>query len=143
MLTGPLLVERLRPLDALRRAALLALGSRARTWVLPRERRVAILGSVAALAALAGTLAAPLVLLALGPLVLGVPHLVADLRYLVTRPGLHRRRAAIAAALVAGARGLALGLGVRAGSSARRRPSSRAALRGPAARPASPRAPPC
>ena len=33
------------------------------------------------------------VVLAVGPLVLGVPHLVADLRYLVVRPGLHRRAA--------------------------------------------------
>ena len=41
--------------------------------------------------ALACTLAAPLSLLTLGPLCLGVPHLVADLRYLVVRQGLHRR----------------------------------------------------
>lgn len=34
---------------------------------------------------------APLPLLALGPVLLGVPHLVADLRYLVLRPGLLRR----------------------------------------------------
>lgn len=33
----------------------------------------------------------PLPLLALGPVLLGVAHLVADLRYLVLRPGLHRR----------------------------------------------------
>lgn len=30
-------------------------------------------------------------LLAVGPIALGVPHLVADVRYLVARPALHRR----------------------------------------------------
>jgi hypothetical protein len=44
-------------------------------------------------AALALTLGAPLWLLLAGPLLLGVPHVAADLRYLVLRPGLHRRRA--------------------------------------------------
>jgi hypothetical protein len=43
--------------------------------------------------ALLMTMVAPLWLLAVGPVVLGVPHLLADLRYLVVQPGLHRRRA--------------------------------------------------
>src|SRR5690606_21882681 len=52
-----------------------------------REARVAVVGvSVSGLAAL-GTMLAPLWLLALGPIVLGVPHLLADLRYCVVRQG--------------------------------------------------------
>ncbi|MBX7192215.1 MAG: hypothetical protein K1X94_09165 [Sandaracinaceae bacterium] len=50
------------------------------------------------------TCVAPLELLAIGPLVMGVPHLAADVRYLVLRPGLHRRPAfwvAVVAPLVA------------------------------------------
>ncbi|WAS90471.1 hypothetical protein [Nannocystis punicea] len=43
--------------------------------------------------ALAGTLLLPLWLLVLGPLVWGVPHVVADLRYLVVRTDYCRRRA--------------------------------------------------
>ncbi len=44
---------------------------------------------VLVLLALAGTV--PLWMLALGPVVWGVPHLMADVRYLVVRPGYHRR----------------------------------------------------
>lgn len=86
------LVARLAgPLDRARGWALRALGPVGRTLVVQREQRVAVLGVVAVLAALATTLLVPLWALALGPLVLGVPHLVADVRYLVVRPGLHRR----------------------------------------------------
>lgn len=56
-----------------------------------RERRIAVYGLVALAFAFAATFAAPMLLLAVGPLLLGVPHLVADVRYLVARPGLHRR----------------------------------------------------
>ncbi|MFO0572864.1 MAG: hypothetical protein U1A78_02605 [Polyangia bacterium] len=55
------------------------------------ELRVAIGGLVGVLGALACALVLPLWTLALSPLLLGVPHLLADLRYLVVRPGLHRR----------------------------------------------------
>lgn len=44
---------------------------------------------------LVGAVLLPLAMLAIGPLVLGVPHLIADLRYLVARPGLHRRPLAL------------------------------------------------
>jgi hypothetical protein len=54
------------------------------------------------------TLAAPLWMLALGPILLGVPHLVSDARYLVVRPGLHRR---IPLVLLCGAPLLAVCLG--------------------------------
>jgi hypothetical protein len=64
-------------------------------WVGPlfadRERRVAWLGAASVGLAFLLTLTVPLWSLALGPVLLGVPHLVSDLRYLVVRPGLHRR----------------------------------------------------
>jgi hypothetical protein len=64
-----------------------------------RERRVIWLGVFSVASSLALTLLAPLWLLLLGPLLLGVPHLLADVRYLVVRPGLHLRPAAWVAAV--------------------------------------------
>jgi hypothetical protein len=96
---------------------LVAIGPVARAVFLRRERRVAITGGALFAFALVVTLVAPLWLLALGPLVWGVPHLVADVRYLLARPRLHRERAMVAAAAVGLACG-ALGLGVRAGLAA-------------------------
>jgi hypothetical protein len=58
-----------------------------------RSRRVAWMGVVSVTTSFVLTLVAPLWLLALGPILLGVPHLVADARYLVVQPGLHRRGA--------------------------------------------------
>jgi hypothetical protein len=78
------------PLDAAR-SGLLRLAA---PWVAPlfadRERRVLWLGVVSVASAFVLTGVAPLWLLAFGPLLLGVPHLVADVRYLVVKPGLHR-----------------------------------------------------
>jgi hypothetical protein len=59
-----------------------------------RERRVFWLAVFSVASSFALTVGAPLWLLTVGPLVLGVPHLLADVRYLVVRPALHRRRAA-------------------------------------------------
>ncbi len=59
-----------------------------------RARRVRWLACGAVATSLTLTLVAPLWLLALGPVLLGVPHLLADLRYLVAQPGLHRHGAA-------------------------------------------------
>ncbi len=56
-----------------------------------RELRVCAIFSTVVVTALLGTMLAPLWLLALGPLIWGVPHLVADLRYLVVRTGYARR----------------------------------------------------
>ncbi len=68
----------------------------ARTWVRPfirdRELRVALVGMLVVATAAATALWLPLWSLAIGPLVLGVPHLIADGRYLVARPGHHRDR---------------------------------------------------
>jgi hypothetical protein len=83
----------LAPLDAARHAVLSALGPLGRRLLRERGLRVAISGTAIVGLALALTATAPLWLLAVGPLLLGVPHLVADVRYLVIRPGNHRRRA--------------------------------------------------
>ncbi len=81
----------LSPLDGVRSGVYRALGP----WLGPlfsdRERRVAIFGACSVAVALAVSATVPLWSLALGPLVFGVPHLLADLRYLVVRPRLHRR----------------------------------------------------
>lgn len=74
-----------------------------------RELRVAALFSIAVVSALAGTLFAPLWLLVLGPLVWGVPHIAADIRYLVVRTGFGQRRLLW---VVGGLPLLALGMGV-------------------------------
>ena len=66
-------------------------------WLAPlyadRARRVMWLGLVSLTLSFMLTLIAPLWLLALGPVLLGVPHLVADARYLVVLPKLHERGA--------------------------------------------------
>lgn len=97
-LTGALLagVERtLVPLDVLRRELYRACVPWLGTWIRDREVRIGVHGQLVVAGSLVGAVLAPLWLLALGPLLLGVPHLVADLRYLVARPGLHRRRGAL------------------------------------------------
>ncbi len=82
----------LSPLDRLRCLCLKALGAPARLLVRRRELRVLAAGCGTVCLSLAATVFAPFWLLALGPVLLGTPHLAADLRYLVVRPGLHRRR---------------------------------------------------
>lgn len=67
------------------------LGARLGLLMRRPDLRVAIGGVFGVLGALACALLLPLWTLALAPLFLGVPHLLADLRYLVVRPGLHRR----------------------------------------------------
>ncbi len=79
--------------DALRRRWLQALGPVGARLVRDRELRVSVVFSAVVVAALLGTLVAPLWLLVLGPLVWGVPHIAADVRYLVLRPGFARRPA--------------------------------------------------
>lgn len=77
--------------DRLRRGWLKLWGPLLRPLIRGRELRVAVTASFMVCTALAATLVAPLWLLILGPLVWGVPHLVADLRYMLVRPGYHRR----------------------------------------------------
>jgi hypothetical protein len=83
----------LTPLDRLRWLLLKLLGPLARSLVRRRELRVLAAGCSVVGISLAATVISPFWLLALGPVVLGVPHLLADVRYLVLRPGLHRRHA--------------------------------------------------
>ncbi|MCC6332414.1 MAG: hypothetical protein IT380_00335 [Myxococcales bacterium] len=80
----------LAPLDAVRSALYRALAPWLRGLYADRPRRVAWMGALSVGTSFALVLAAPLWVLALGPVLLGVPHLVADLRYLVVKPGLHR-----------------------------------------------------
>jgi hypothetical protein len=79
-------------LDALRLVVLRSAKGWVRPFIRDRELRVALVGMLVVGAAAATALWLPLWSLALGPLVLGVPHLLADVRYLVARPGHHRRR---------------------------------------------------
>lgn len=80
-------------LDRVRLGWLQLLGPIATPFVRSRELRSASSLTLTMLVAFVLTAVAPLELLAIGPIVLGVPHLAADVRYLVLRPGLHRRPA--------------------------------------------------
>jgi hypothetical protein len=89
MPAGAVRVEQaLRPLDEIRRIGLRVLAG---GWPLGRalaERRsvrVPVLLSLHALAALVVAVLAPSLLIVVGPLVLGVPHLAADVRHLLVR----------------------------------------------------------
>jgi hypothetical protein len=81
----------LSPFDRGRAALYRAFGRPLRGLIASREHRVAVYGLLGTLAALVLTTACPLWLLALGPLLLGVPHLASDFRYLVARRGYQRR----------------------------------------------------
>ena len=88
MTTDALAERALRPLDELRRLALRALGVDwpvARALAVRRSVRVPALLTVHALAALTLSVLAPSFLLAVGPMVFGVPHLAADVRHLLVR----------------------------------------------------------
>jgi len=81
----------IKPVDGLRNQLLRTFARPIKPLIARRELRVAVLGGLSLMLAFALTLTVPLWLLTIGPLVLGVPHLLADLRYLIIRPGLHRR----------------------------------------------------
>ncbi|MEC7525873.1 MAG: hypothetical protein VYE22_38685 [Myxococcota bacterium] len=80
-----------RGLDRLRWLWLRALGPLARPLVRRRELRVAVAGTSLVGLALLGAALLPMWVLALAPIVWGVPHVLGDVRYLWVRPGLHRR----------------------------------------------------
>ncbi|MEQ9073900.1 MAG: hypothetical protein RLP09_08570 [Sandaracinaceae bacterium] len=86
-----------RGLDRLRWLWLKALGPLAKPLVRRRELRVAVAGTSLIGLALLGAIFLPMWLLALGPIVWGVPHVLGDVRYLWVRPGHHRRLALSAA----------------------------------------------
>lgn len=79
------------PLDVARAGLLRLLGRPGRVLLSDRTARVATYAAVGLLGSLLFACFAPVWAFALGPVVLGVPHLLADVRYLVVRPGLHRR----------------------------------------------------
>ncbi len=79
------------PLDRVRARILRQFKVLLRPLVVDRELRVALTGVLLVAAAFVGALALPLWMLALGPIVWGIPHVLADVRYLVVRPGHHRR----------------------------------------------------
>jgi len=83
----------LRPADRLRAGLLRRSGAIGRRLIADRQLRVNTLALLGITTSLVLTAGAPLWLLVVGPLALGVPHLLADVRYLVVRPGLHRSRA--------------------------------------------------
>lgn len=85
-------LQAIKPFDALRNGFLRQFARPLKPFIAQRELRVAALGGFSLMLAFALTLTVPLWLLTIGPLVLGVPHLLADLRYLMVRPGLHQRR---------------------------------------------------
>ncbi len=80
----------LRPADAARSRVFRWLGPLGGVLFRDRALRVAWLGVVSVALSFFITASVPLWSLALGPVLLGVPHLLADIRYLVVRPGLHR-----------------------------------------------------
>jgi hypothetical protein len=82
----------LSPLDRARTALFVraARVARLRRVVLEKRRRVPALLLTHAAAALVLSVLAPTLLLVVGPLLLGVPHLLADVRYLVLKPALPR-----------------------------------------------------
>ena len=78
------------PLDVGRAALLRRFGGTLRPLIADRGARTAVIFTAVVLFAFTATLTMPVALLALGPIVLGVPHVLADVRYLVVRPGFHR-----------------------------------------------------
>lgn len=82
--------QALRPLDEVRRVALRAVAARGpfgRALVARRSVRVPLLLSLHAFGALGLAVLAPSLLIVIGPLVLGVPHVAADVRHLLARRG--------------------------------------------------------
>ncbi|MEM9876123.1 MAG: hypothetical protein AAF928_14590, partial [Myxococcota bacterium] len=68
----------LRPLDRVRTALYRRFAPWIGPWMRNRERRVAAMGIAMVFASLVMAVEIPLWLLALGPVLLGVPHVVAD-----------------------------------------------------------------
>jgi hypothetical protein len=87
----------LRSLDGWRAQLLRRLGPSVHPFLRDRERRVVAVALVGLGLSFTLTAAAPLALLGWGPILLGVPHLFADFRYLVFRPSWHAHRASIVA----------------------------------------------
>lgn len=87
----------LAPFDAARARALRLAGRPGRALLRSPSRRAVLYAALSFTLAAWLALAFPFATFALAPLVLGVPHLLADARYLVLRPELHRRTALVVA----------------------------------------------
>jgi hypothetical protein len=97
--------------DAARLRVVRLFGPHARALLVPRDVRIAWTGTLLLTSAFVTVGLLPVWVLAAGPIVWGVPHVLADVRYLVVRPGYHTRlRVALPLVLA-----LALGLSSRAG----------------------------
>jgi hypothetical protein len=108
------------PVDRLRARLLRFVAPRFRSLVVDREVRVTAFAACLLISALVTTSLVPVWFLAIGPIVWGVPHVVSDFRYLVARPGYHRRPGvaiAVLAGLVAASFGFTL-RGALAGAAA-------------------------
>lgn len=81
----------LDPVDGLRRRWLRLLGPLCRPLMVDRDVRIALMASLMIVTATLATIVLPLWVLAIGPMIWGVPHLLADVRYLVVGQGFHRR----------------------------------------------------
>jgi hypothetical protein len=103
--------------DRARRLAITAAAPWARALLVDRERRVAFAGTALIAAAFVASCAFPLWMVALGPIIWGVPHILSDIRYLIMRQGYHRRPG-ILLAIGGGAAAAGLGYGVRGGLAA-------------------------
>lgn len=92
-----------RVLDRARGRVFGAVGRLAAAQALARRRdlRLAVVGAAVVLAAFAGVAALPIVMLAVAPVLLGVPHVAADVRYLVLRRAVLARRAWLPLAIAA------------------------------------------
>lgn len=99
--------------DRVRRSLLVALGPFTRLVLTQRERRVAFAGTFGVFLSLLLAASLPMWLLALGPFIWGVLHVLVDIRYLVIREGLHRRWPMVATSAV-GFLGAGLGYGLSA-----------------------------
>tara|TARA_B100000609_G_scaffold198416_1_gene198005 strand:- start:4370 stop:5401 length:1032 start_codon:yes stop_codon:yes gene_type:complete len=84
-------IERcLLPLDILRWWTFKLSGRWIHPFLRRRELRVAVGGSFMLLVLLGLVLTVPFWMLAIGPILWGVPHVLSDVRYLVVRPGHHK-----------------------------------------------------
>jgi hypothetical protein len=116
-----LALRALAPLDRARASWLGLVGRHLRALLRVRSQRVAWQAALLTCSSLALALCVPLWLLTWGPLILGVPHLVSDVRYLVVRQQLTQRRllcACMGACLVGASAAPGEGYGIAAVASA-------------------------
>lgn len=100
-------------LDSARRLGIRAMGPLARPLLGTPDARVASFAIVGLVVAFVLAVTAPAWSIGVGTVVLGVPHVISDVRYLVVRRGL-ARRASLYGALAIGVVGTLLGHGLRA-----------------------------